>query len=652
MTRLHRTFLTIWSALFLIAPALAQSPTIWKGQWLEQDDSSFAFASADATLPGIRFQWTQSPTQTYFGQVFNSHGKPAANAEVWFSGIFGRIPVRERTRTRADGKFKIDLPSVEQLGTVRWVVTAFQDNECSRSLRDPNPQGFELHLEPGRNLQLSVFEAKPANAADPSIILNTQLPDTDRPIEHFTVHTQDGRILRSDAPGTCVVQGLAPTIQYLGVSAPGHAFRYVMVDLFEDRDYAFSFSLSQGGIVRGHVRDPEEQPVPWNSVTSQTCESAILTLGRSFTIEDGSYALGGLRIDRKSMVSAFSHGDEGTTFSQDALVDFQGTRAATSDFEVTPKHREPPQGLAKMAALVPAKKPLTAAVLRGRAVLPDGSPCRDFTLRVQSTTSGRRQSGFAASYGSIGIRFTSEGGHFLFSGLSLGSSYRLLLSTPGYRDVVVDPVEPMPDEDAQDADPVLFEFEPTSEVRLAVVDTQGAPVPNATVRLFRTAPGDYLSHLYKDRFLYQGITDANGKLVFSEITLLEGQWMIESPTFPLHKFSWNGERDVAAALQSPVSLRLRFQFDSDITDPMTAILTAQSGEILHYQEGFSASNSEWKLEGLLPGTYHLSISSSNGKSRLVFDETGQRTSQVLNAEDPDVSSYEFSFDIATRDPSP
>jgi hypothetical protein len=647
MTLFCHIAVAAWAALCLTATVSAQPPSSWKGRWLEPDDQAFAFASSDPTIPGTRFHWTEATTQLHSGQVFDSDGQPAANADVWFSGIFGRVPIREHTLSRSDGTFELAIPSMKFLGPIQWTISATKGNQSSKPFRNHAFDGIALNMERGRTVAIRALTSNTvtSNLAPPA----TTPP---KPIQHFTVHTEDGRVLRSDELGTCLVQGLPPRIQYLGVSSPNHAYRYAMVDLFEDRDYAFNFSLAQGGSVRGTVRDPKGLPVAWNTVESQTCESVIINLGRTFTNDQGDYILDGVRMDKKSSLSAFSHRDGQVIYSEEAPVDFQDARVATADFQVTPERVQPPEPFGMMLGLN-ATQPPPPAVFRGQALLSDGSPCKEFTLRVQPSQSGLKHGGFPASYSSIGIRFASHDGRFVFSGLSLGGNYRLVLSAPGCRDAHLDPVQPFADDVWQDSEPILFELESSATIRLAIVDTNENPVPNATAKLFRASPDEHLHSYYKDRFLFQGTTDAQGILTLPDITLAMGRWVIESPSLGEQQFPWNGEQEPRITLQQPISLRLRFQFDPDLSRPLDLMLLSKQGEILHRKQDLSQSNAEWTIPNLLPDTYTLAIDSPNGAPELCFDAQGKsRFQQQLNATNPEAERLDYSFDIVATRPNP
>jgi hypothetical protein len=267
---------------------------------------------------------------------------------------------------------------------------------------------------------------------------------------------------------------------------------------------------------------------------------------------------------------------------------------------------------------------------------------------VQPTTSGRNPGGYPASYNSIGIRFASHDGSFVLSGLNLGRSYRLVLSSTGYRDTYVDPVEPVADEDWRDSEPVQFELEKSPNVRLAIVDSNERPVPNATVKLYRVMPEEHIIPYYKDRFIFQGTSDAQGMLELPDVSLSMGRWLIESPSIAEQQFSWNGELEPRITLQKPISMRLRFQFDPDITSPLSLMLISKHGDILHQKEDLSSSNTEWVISGLLPDIYTLAIDSPNGSPELCFDANGpSRFQQQLDARKTEHETIDFAFEIVS-----
>ncbi|MEQ1826904.1 MAG: carboxypeptidase-like regulatory domain-containing protein [Pirellula sp.] len=634
MPSIRIAFTATIMGVIVSSPVRAQPKYELQGKWLQQDDHAFAFASTDNKIPGVHFQLVQPTTLKHTGVVLDSDGMPVANAEVWFFVIFGRIPLRERTTTKADGTYEMNLPMMDALGQVQWGACAVRGNACSGTIHRPAPNGVKFQLNAGRKLVLRAKES----AADK----NSGGPE--KPIVRYTVHLEDGRVVLSDPRGVCSLEGLPPRVQYIGLSSPGYAYQYWMIDLYENRNFEFTASMTTGGTVTGIVRDQDEKPVPWNEVSGRTCETVVINVGRTFTNDLGRYELSGMRMDRKRQVHAFSHRTGNARYSEDNEVDFQGSNVAMSDFQITPGRIQPPEPGVIVA--LAAEKESHKGYIRGKVQPRDGKPCTDFNIRVFPSAVAQSRGGYAASYESIGITFASPDGTFVFSGLPMDSANKLVVTAPGYRDEYVDPVMTVSQDELDQSEVVVFEPEKASLVRLQVVDANGQPVSGAEARLFRVGTNSNVHATQKENFLYKGTSNAQGWIEVPDVSLAFGRWVVDAKGFVEQQFPWNGEPKLKAELTNAVTVRLKFQLDGESENKMAFMIIAKDGRIIHQKKDVPSDEGEWVIPGLLPDQYTLGIDSPTGLYQFCFDGIGnQQFRRPLNLPPGDGDVREFSFQV-------
>jgi protocatechuate 3,4-dioxygenase beta subunit len=86
---------------------------------------------------------------------------------------------------------------------------------------------------------------------------------------------------------------------------------------------------------------------------------------------------------------------------------------------------------------------LYGGAVSGRVVDRNGKPIRSFRIRVglpRERQPGDQFTGFFAGYSGIGVRFTSDDGRFVLTGVGAGSVYRITVVAPGHGEAVADRV--------------------------------------------------------------------------------------------------------------------------------------------------------------------------------------------------------------------
>ncbi len=625
------TFVFIWTLGYSVSrcDATQSEDSDIKGRWIERDDQSFALASTDESIPGVALQLIEPASQIYEGIVLGIVGKPAVGAEVWFGGFYGRIPLRERTKTNDEGKYSIPLPDLDDIGNVTWSVVAILNNDSSQVVFRPAMKGVKLELVRGRKLTL---RAKEAN---------------DKPIKSFTAHLEDGRLVSSDGDGKCMILGLAPRVQYIGLTAPGFVSQFWRMDFFDERDVEYTHPTEPAGVVSGIVHDEEKRPVPWNEVTGRTSERSIFTVGHVFTNAKGKYRLSGLSLTRKNRIAAFSHQFENMTYQNDSEVVFKdNTTAATCDFEVTPNHLQPPDP--NVIYSVAAGKEPERGFFRGKVTLPDGKPCTNFRLRFSSSRVAPQLTGsYAASYESLGVIYSSPDGSFVFSDVGLGTAFRIAVSADGFQDQIADPAIGVSSERLVDSDSIAIQLKAAQSVRVVVRDTKGGSVNAATVALYRADPNSVLAPYYKDFHVVKGSTNLNGVLVLPAVTLKEGRWIVEGAGYPEQQFAWNGEVESSLSLIQAVSVTINFKVVGETEHELAFMLVGSDGRNVHRKDNIPVENAKWAISDLLPERYTLQVYHPGQGGALFYFKDGVG-SQLLDLQDQAGKSKEFLFELKPK----
>lgn len=585
--------------LFIVAHFTEPSSTLGQdgnaellpGSFVARQDLSFIFASTNRTIPGIGFHLQTTSQQEINGVVVDERNAPVAGAEIWLSGFYGRIPLRERTTSKEDGTFDVKLPIDAGLGKVQWSYYAVHQNLAgTHSAFVDGRLQFTMSL--GRRLTVRAVEELDGKP-------------TDKPLRDFFLHLQDGRIIPSDPMGNCDVSGLIPEVQYVLATAPGHTPYVAMMDFYEDRDVELKIPLRKGGQVSGQVLDDEDRLLPFNPVYSWTCEHSLFTVGHGVSDAQGHYELAGIAIGRPVRVSAFSHHDGDAMYRKGESITIRSSEEPkTIDFQVTPRRVAAPNGNAVPAAL---PRNIPNGLARGIVRLPDGKPCPEFKLRVQGSTKQPLLGGWAASYGSIGISFSNPQGTFLFSGVPANSPFRAIISADGYCDAVLDPVVSMESESTEELDLHEFILKPAAQPQISVIGTDGNEIKDAIVELYRADPGNWIQPYQRGRHVAIGTTDQDGKVVLTPSPIESGRAMVIAKGFGEQQFDWTDGTDMIFQLQPIASLSIQIRIDQA---PQKAIEFSLNDEFrgVSFKSGklrFSEGIALWELPEILPGQYKI-----------------------------------------------
>ncbi len=614
---------------------------IVKGRMIERDDHSFAYASHDETLPGVAMILDPTMTNDVTGDVVDEDENPAADAEVWLSGFYGRIPIRERARTNSKGEFRIAIPIDPALEKIQWSGYAVRGNASSRKWFR-GESGATLQLAPGRRLKVHAVSS-PSDGADTM------------PITSFTVHLDDGRIISSDRNGVCSIEGLRPEVQYVAVTSPGFVPYLRMMDFYADRDIDHQVTLSRGGRVIGTVRDEQGVPVPFDAVNGRTCERSAFTIGHVFTDANGRYQLAGVALDKPVLINAFSYSDGRVQYSSDQMVEIKKEAGQlTADFVVNPIKPEEPGPNAPLVALMRAnglnQKP-QPGLIRGKVMFPDGKPCTVFRLRIEPTQKVKgapMAGGFAASYGSIGIDYSLPDGKFIFSGVNVGNTLKATISAPGYLDAVIDPVSPMLEGSFDaDEDVIDIQLEPMRSVTLHVVDRHGKPIAGAELKFFRANEKETIYPNQLGSFVARGVTGTNGELSLDQVPISSGRVVVTKEGYASQQFDWSDETLTITLLPSK-RLRLKFELDGESEDSYAFFITRQGeGSILYSVDVLKKDPGEWVIDSMLPGVYRLGVGNGpNGGWQFQFAGDEKQTHErILDLTNLDEAEAEITFQL-------
>jgi hypothetical protein len=130
--------------------------------------------------------------------------------------------------------------------------------------------------------------------------------------------------------------------------------------------------------------------------------------------------------------------------------------------------------------------------LKGRVVGADGTPVRDFRILVnfpRDLKDDERPAGFFAGYCGMGVRFTSDDGSFVVTGVGAGSVYRVTAIAPGHGEAELNRVTAVPVNKLAATEPAVLKASPPVRFRVRAVAGDDKPVADARVTLVNGEPG-------------------------------------------------------------------------------------------------------------------------------------------------------------------
>lgn len=598
-----------------------------------RSDYAFAFASTNRSLYGIAFHLQPKSTQTVTGTVLSETGKPVANAEVWFTSIIGRIPMRELVLTDSDGKFSHKLPNDPQLKSPRWSITAIHGDSISDSIINPT-QAIYLTLAKGRKVSFEPFEIDSSN-------------QTKKPINDFSVHLGDGRIIHSQGKNPLVINGVRSGQQNLGITAPGYASWTAKVDLWEDREWTWSEELAKGTTVTGLIVDENEVPHPLNDVYIDGFNRVI---GHAITDREGKFQLSGIPMNRQVAIYATSFfKDNGMSSVGDSIFVEPNEQPPELRLMVTPSFEEPPpqngMPMVKMNAMPGIAAP-KQGFLCGEIRLPDGSPCTSFLIRATASNTQKRNRNVDLDVRTIAFRNTK--GNFVLSGGVAHNAYRVTVYSPGYMDTVIDPVMSITEDQLSNPDAVQFILEPAISDKVKVVDSKGKAIPGARIQLFRGDPKRQIFLGYAKSHAV-AVTDESGFANMDSLSITSGRAVVSAPGFVETQFPWKAGAGEDFELAAGLSLNLKLVGSEKLNGPVLLVITAENGTsiespVLKIKNGTLV----WNVENVAPGKLKIACFPFFNKNiRFIVDGEVTETASIA-LRDADSKSVEVSLDVVAE----
>jgi protocatechuate 3,4-dioxygenase beta subunit len=274
----------------------------------------------------------------------------------------------------------------------------------------------------------------------------------------------------------------------------------------------------------------------------------------------------------------------------------------------------------------------------GRVVDRDGKPIRNFRILVNSPHERRaddQSGGYFAGYCGMGVRFTSDDGSFVLTGVGAGSVLRVMAIAEGHGEAVVDRVKAVPVNRIETTKPTILRAGPPVALRLRAVTAEGKPIAgaritlvNGQVELDQTFSWGYHDASWED--MVRTRTGADGWAKLPPLSFGAATVLVQAPGYGRHRFGWREQQKELTAELAPEAVITGEVLDSKGL-PLKEYYVSLSGN----GDQISASvgsdeKGRFRVTELPAGSWSLSIRGSDGIATLYAEQIVLKAGETKN----------------------
>jgi protocatechuate 3,4-dioxygenase beta subunit len=559
----------------------------------------------DTTLrPDAKLELRIPPAGNVVGRVTDEQGKPIPGACVGFNtsgSIFSGAALWDRCG--ADGRFAWEGKAFGRMTRLSAGAPGFVQQEREGLVvldGDPPPEvNFTLKRDPAA---VGATERKAKPVAGRRDVSGTVVSPDSRPVADALVRWGVDPVwiaqeTKTDGRGHFRLSRVPDEAGQLAVLAPKLAPAFPSVAAGGDLD--LKVVLEKGTTVRGRVLEDTGAPIAGVEViphipTPRSNLMAQLALHEltSKTDTDGRFVVEGVP-------------ETAATFT------FLGEDLSA----VRDRPLEPGDGAKNVVTMT------AEGAIRGRVVDPLGHPVRNFRVLInipKGNRPGEKVGGFFAGFTGTGVRFTSDDGTFIVSGLTAGNLHRVSALADGFGAGELDRVRSHPSNHLPPAEDLTLKLGVPHALRVRVFTTGGRPVKGVRVTLINGDPGPnargfawgYSDASWED--MVHGRARADGWAEFPALAFGQATVIVRSRGFARQRLGWrNGEEELLVDLPPEAAI------SGDVLDeqgrPLGEVfLTVRSSTGDQIAASIDPATGRFDISELAAGRYTLSVSQGIG----------------------------------------
>ena len=601
----------------------------WNGTWVRSDPQIGYCISTNPDLIGVAFLWQPPETQEMTGLVVDESQNPVPDVDLLFSVNCHGVPIREQTKSNADGKFLIKLPVDPDGDTFSWAVWASKNELAARMENVSATKQQTLVMKREGQVSIRLHEA-----------------ESGKRIEDFHILYRGSRLYKS-VDGVCRIDGVVPnSSSFISPIANGVACTRFNIDLSGKLKTELDIAVDKGEIVRGTTSDSFGRAASFRPVLLMNTLSS-----RTMTNGDGQFAIFGVPLGRpvKVGVSTQYQSDSNIWHLEVQTVQYDNPPTPPLEFDVPADLYTRPTGNARPGFANPGVE--RKGVIAGCVKFPNGTPCRQFSIRLRRSKIAEMnlsEINYLYEETGSGVLFGNEEGRFVLGYLDPGKAVDVIVSADGFADTVIENVE------AATVDSMLDEaldikLAEASSVDFRFSDANDLPVAEATVYVCR---GGEKTFRDLDRFTIssKGETNQKGVVTFAKLPFEQGI-LVVTPKGGLRQYFDFSPELTEFVVEQPIEVTLKFLIEDSAKFPIRISLRLPdhfNGEE-DYHKILTENDREWKLP-LRNKSYRLrATQKQKGKlpgdetavTNLLFDNGQVEETLDLRSEWELVLSYEF-----------